>query len=96
MSVVLAMPAAAQEPSSEGIQDGGGRRISPEACYVDPVPVEDLISLLGLDSGGVDPLPVMTVTSPLGTPAGDETTGRLTSAVRGLMACINAGTYLGP
>jgi hypothetical protein len=70
---------------------GGARRISPDACYVDPMPVEDLISVLGLDGGGIEPAPVMFVTSPLGTPADATTTGRITSAVRGLMACINAG-----
>lgn len=91
VSVVLSAPAVAQEPSIEVTQDGGARRISAGACYVEPMPVEDLIGLLGLDGGGIDPVPPMIVTSPLGTRADDATTGRITSAVRGLIACINAG-----
>jgi hypothetical protein len=90
-SVMLTIPTLAQQDSAGDAQHGGGRQISPEGCYVDPMPVEDLISLLGLDDGGIVTVPLMTITSPLGTPADDATTGRISSAVRGLMACINAG-----
>ncbi len=97
LSVLAAAPVAAllltgavvaqDNPSDENQSQ---RAITPEECAAEPRTAEDLAPVLG----GGEAIESVTFQVPLGEAASAEISERVTEAVRGVIACLNAGDFL--
>lgn len=99
MSILAAAPLAAlllAGPVIAGAQEDatgdepGSRVVSPAECTVEPAAADAIAAALtdGAPAAGIQ------VQIPLGQPADPETGKQVATAVRGILACLNAGDFL--
>lgn len=90
-AMVLTGSALAQDGTPAAGETENPRQVSPAECVAEPRPVEEIDALLDLNGAGIQPPPAVTITAPLGTNVDPKTDVSIKEAVRGILACLNAG-----
>lgn len=86
-----ALSALAQDATPSPDQSENPRLVDPSECKSDPMPVDRLTTVLGLDAQGVPQPKYTTITPPLGTVVDNATAISIKDAAREVLACFNAG-----
>jgi len=89
-ALLLAGPVVARAQDDTGTEEASSRVVSPAECTVEPAAADAIAADLtdGTPGGGIQ------MQVPLGQPADPETGKQVATAVRGVLACLNAGDFL--
>jgi hypothetical protein len=86
-----ALSAQAQDGTPSADQGENPRLVDPSECKSNPLAVDKLTTILGLDAQGVPQPEYTTITPPLGTVVDNATAISIKEAAREVLACFNAG-----
>ena len=90
-AMLVAGSALAQDATPSPDENENPRLVDPSDCKSNPLPVDQLSTILGLDAQGVPQPEYTTITPPLGTVVDNETAISIKDAAREVLACFNAG-----
>jgi hypothetical protein len=90
-ALLVAAPVLAQDGTPTPSEDESARIPLPAECVANPVPYDQIASILQLTGQGIPQPPYMEVKPPLGTVVDPTTEQQIKDVVRQIVACFNAG-----
>jgi hypothetical protein len=90
-ALLIAGQALAQDGTPTPGEAENPRLVSPSECVSEPVPFDQIASILQLDGEGIPQPAYTTITPPLGQVADLDTDLQIKEVARELLACFNAG-----
>lgn len=91
VATLIAGQALAQDGTPTPDDSENPRLVSPTECVAEPVPYDQIATILQLDAEGIPQPAYSTVTPPLGTVVDPDTDLQIKEVARQLVACFNAG-----
>jgi hypothetical protein len=90
-ALLVAAPVLAQDGTPTPSEDENARIPAPAECVANPVPYDQIASILQLDGQGIPQPPYMEVKPPLGAVVDPQTDVQIKEVAREILACFNAG-----